>query len=475
MTTKRLRQAILISSILIFSALTIHLWDYEMDDAFITFKYAENLAEGHGLVFNIGSDPIEGYSNFLWLLALSLVFKLGGSTVLAAKFAGSLCFLLTGIFWYKYFERDATNMNWLCGPLFLVCPVTVLWGVSGLELGLHSLLIAGLYMFALSRSRWLYVLLPLLALSRPEAVAVAVVALGALAWRDYRTDVNSQKYFAISILVIAITIGTLTLFRLEIFGYPLPNTFYAKTSHYYPLGFLELGRMLVFFAPLTIGFVWFLASSIKGRQNESSSLVLAVIFLTQAVITASVDPVQNFLFRYMIPVLPILILAALSVLSKLRKPESHRIALSAISISLFLPYFQISTIISVNNRIVEAQEEIINWANSLESSHTIAMTDMGRIPYSTSHKFIDTWGLLNLELAHGKFDPERELRRFPDYFVLVGYIEFPNKLQLRFWREQQIAYSENFHSEYTMVETFGPAGGDPYSAGYYYLIFKRNS
>ncbi|MCH9031080.1 MAG: hypothetical protein IIB00_02330, partial [candidate division Zixibacteria bacterium] len=98
-----------------------------------------------------------------------------------------------------------------------------------------------------------------------------------------------------------------------------------------------------------------------------------------------------------------------------------------------------------------------------------------RIPYSTSHKFIDTWGLLNLELAHGKFDPERELRRFPDYFVLVGYIEFPNKLQLRFWREQQIAYTENFHFEYTMIETFGPPEGYPYSPGYYYLIFKKNS
>ncbi|MCH9032837.1 MAG: hypothetical protein IIB00_11350, partial [candidate division Zixibacteria bacterium] len=334
MTTQRLRQIILISSILIFSALTIHVWDYEMDDAFITFKYSENLADGYGLVFNIDSDPIEGYSNFLWLLALSMVFKLGGSIVLAAKIAGSLCFLLTGILWYKYFERDETKMNWLCGPLFLVCPITALWGVSGLELGLHSLLIAGLYMFALSRSRWMYVLLPFFLLSRPEAVAVAVVALGALAWGDYRTGVNSRKYFTISILVIAITVGALTLFRLEIFGYPLPNTFYAKTSHFYLLGFIELGRMLLFFAPLTIGFIWFLVSSIKGRQDEGSSLVLAALFLTQAVITASVDPVQNFLFRYMIPVLPILILTALSVLTKLIKPESRRIALGAISISL---------------------------------------------------------------------------------------------------------------------------------------------
>lgn len=474
MTSKQLRQAILISSILIFGALTIHVWNYEMDDAFITFKFAENLAQGHGLVFNIGSEPIEGYSNFLWLLVLSLVFKFGGPVVLAAKIGGSLCFLLSGVLWYKYFERDQSNMMWLCGPLFLVCPVTALWGVSGLELGLHTLLVAGLYMLMLSRSRWLYALLPVIVISRPEAVAVAVVALGALAWRDYRAGVNSRKYIAIALLVVAATVGALTYFRMEIFGFPLPNTFYAKTSHYYPLGFIELGKMLLFFAPLTIGFVWFLVSAIKSRWNENSSLVLVVVFLTQAVITASVDPVQNFLFRYMIPVAPLLILAALSVVTQLKKRDGQKMALGAITISLLLPYFQVSAIIAENDKIVEAQVEVIRWANFLEPPQTIAMTDMGRIPYSTSHKFIDTWGLLNLELAHQKFDAKRELGRFPDYFVLVGYIDFPNNLKLRFWREQQIAYSEDFFSHYNMIHAYGPPGGDPYSPGYYYLIFKRN-
>ncbi len=44
------------------------------DDAFISFRYARNLLEGHGLVFNPG-EYVEGYSNFLWVLELAAIWK----------------------------------------------------------------------------------------------------------------------------------------------------------------------------------------------------------------------------------------------------------------------------------------------------------------------------------------------------------------------------------------------------------------
>ena len=40
---------------------------FDIDDAYISFRYAQNLLDGHGLVFNPG-DPVEGYSNLLWVL-----------------------------------------------------------------------------------------------------------------------------------------------------------------------------------------------------------------------------------------------------------------------------------------------------------------------------------------------------------------------------------------------------------------------
>ena len=43
------------------------------DDAFISFRYARNLLDGHGLVFNPG-EYVEGYSNFLWILELTALW-----------------------------------------------------------------------------------------------------------------------------------------------------------------------------------------------------------------------------------------------------------------------------------------------------------------------------------------------------------------------------------------------------------------
>src|ERR1700737_1128695 len=47
-----------------------------VDDAFISFRYADNLAHGLGLVFNAG-ERVEGYSNFLWTLILAGGARLG--------------------------------------------------------------------------------------------------------------------------------------------------------------------------------------------------------------------------------------------------------------------------------------------------------------------------------------------------------------------------------------------------------------
>ena len=49
-------------------ALVGRFW-FVCDDAFISFRYARNWVEGHGLRYNLGDHtPVEGYSNFLWVV-----------------------------------------------------------------------------------------------------------------------------------------------------------------------------------------------------------------------------------------------------------------------------------------------------------------------------------------------------------------------------------------------------------------------
>ena len=64
------------------------------DDAFITFRYADNLVRGHGLVFNAG-ERVEGFTNLLWTLWTALGIALGISPEAWAGFWGIACFTAT--------------------------------------------------------------------------------------------------------------------------------------------------------------------------------------------------------------------------------------------------------------------------------------------------------------------------------------------------------------------------------------------
>ena len=62
--------------------------ELQCDDAFITFRYAENLAAGRGLVFNVG-ERVEGYSNLLHTLMLAALSLVGIGPVLGANLIGA--------------------------------------------------------------------------------------------------------------------------------------------------------------------------------------------------------------------------------------------------------------------------------------------------------------------------------------------------------------------------------------------------
>ena len=66
--------------VLIISIFTIHVFRYihvNIDDQYIIYRYAVNLANGHGFVFNPG-EKIEGFSSFLYVVFMAGVFKLSG-------------------------------------------------------------------------------------------------------------------------------------------------------------------------------------------------------------------------------------------------------------------------------------------------------------------------------------------------------------------------------------------------------------
>lgn len=88
--------------VVVFVALMLLAWAnrFVQDDAFISFRYARNLAEGNGLVWNLG-ERVEGYTNFLWTVAMAIPYYLNCDPVSFSFFVGMFFFALTLTFTYK--------------------------------------------------------------------------------------------------------------------------------------------------------------------------------------------------------------------------------------------------------------------------------------------------------------------------------------------------------------------------------------
>lgn len=79
------------------------------DDAFISFRYAYNLVNGIGLVWNEG-ERIEGYTNFLWTLAMSIPHL-----VLSVFLVSTLCaYLLLPYDWMGEYRFATPFFVFLC-------------------------------------------------------------------------------------------------------------------------------------------------------------------------------------------------------------------------------------------------------------------------------------------------------------------------------------------------------------------------
>ena len=94
------------------------------DDAFISFRYARNLLEGHGLVFNPG-EYVEGYSNFLWVLELAAAWGLFGvRPEVAAPWLSVACTgaTLAVMLWWVVHTPSLRHRSWVAWmALGLVC------------------------------------------------------------------------------------------------------------------------------------------------------------------------------------------------------------------------------------------------------------------------------------------------------------------------------------------------------------------
>ena len=118
------------------------------DDAFISFRYAQNMAQGHGLIYNLG-ERVEGYTNFLWTVLAALVLWLGGDISWWAYAAGMLLGLLIVLLSFKLAAQLLGDAWGLVAALIVATNQGLLIYTTrgaGLETGLFTFLgLAGVY------------------------------------------------------------------------------------------------------------------------------------------------------------------------------------------------------------------------------------------------------------------------------------------------------------------------------------------
>jgi hypothetical protein len=227
--------------------LLAHAWHYRFltDDAYISFRYARNLARGYGLVFNPGFERVEGYTNFLWVLLLAGANAAGLSMEHAAFALSGLATLGLWAVVARFAWRLAPRGRriWILLPLLLLAATrsVAVWSSSGLETRLFELLVAAGSLRLWSederlgrgeRGVWPFaaLLFGLASLARPDGVLISACAFAAVAaWRG-RSLASRGAWLGRSAAAYVALVGAHFAFRYAYYGAWLPNTYYAKVD-----------------------------------------------------------------------------------------------------------------------------------------------------------------------------------------------------------------------------------------------------
>lgn len=159
-----------------------------IDDAFITAHYAQNLAGGHGWVWNVGDPPTDGTTAPLWTLILALTMLLHTPLIPTMQLLNVLCYAVTG-------AAGVWLAGRIAGPWGAAVSLAAAAGFSvllarcvGMEATLYTaILLCSIVLWHEERPRAALLLAGLLPLVRGEGVLLLVVlCLAALGERRIR-------------------------------------------------------------------------------------------------------------------------------------------------------------------------------------------------------------------------------------------------------------------------------------------------
>ena len=473
---------------------------WTVDDAFISYRYGQNLLHNGELTWNVGEAHVEGYTGiFLPLLACGLQW-IGLPVVASIKHLGIVTLFLTLGLTYQMLNRLEVGAIRCATVILLLAasPLLYLHSISGLETIFFmcslSAVFAGLIRStrepSTSNSALTGLAIGFGGFCRPEGMALAVLVLiYVLLYIRQSNRLINIYLLSLSLLLGLFPILIYWVWRYHYYGSWMPNSYYTKAYE----GIINIDSVLAFgkflgyylalpFVAAVLVGGW--APSDRWRENKSWLLV-ALSFVGCCILTYFHSHLwMNFGSRFFVPFLPI-ILVGLATWSSANStftsspsiPNWKRMALIGLLVAqlgvMGFRFKQEWTFLNYYNSIV--QEELIPIGRQLRQSlqpgsRVISFMDAGAVGYYSELPIVD-FGRLNDPYLARMLHSQTEIN---DYFfsqnaaAVVMTSESPDTVN--YVPEAMAIVRDPRFQQYHRVMVLGNAVGYPY---WQFVFFHR--
>jgi hypothetical protein len=452
----------LLAAVAVFAVSAAIMMPFVPDDAYISFRYAEHLAEGKGLVFNLNESPVEGYSNFLWILLGALLHGAGFELPRVMPYMGIVFGALNlVVIWVIYRRRRLPALQMLL-PLLMLATAGpfIMYAISGMETALFSLLLLVAVLVVdliASAGRMIhYILLAILgfliALCRPDGIVafpVAATCLVVFLRRDKGSAErggHQARFLIVSAVVFVGLIISYNLWRFSYFGQWLPTPLISKggggisiiyawwmnARMYFVMQGYEFPPLGYYYAALGVVAVLGISMSPLARERLRAEQVSLVMVLMYSLAYLNfVDWMPGM--RYHSALIGLILVPAAHIQSPLFAKDSNlekrlRPRYWAVAaVILMISYSSLTSLSIITHRLESGNQKCLvalaKWMRAtFPAGAVLAIADVGAIPYYSEFQTIDIRpeSLTDLHIARNGFSDEYFFQRRPDVVVLIS-------------------------------------------------------
>lgn len=501
---KTLLPDLLISVLLIASTLyyAFNFMDFSIppfEDAAMLMRYSQHLAGGHGIVWNIGGQPVDGATDFLFMAASAALIKLGltvGQSVRGIGFASHILTVLI-IYWTnRRINNGSIPLSFLSGLYLAVGTglsyVSAYFGTPFFALAAASTWALGLLLINRQDSPfWLSLAFALsglvTGLIRPEGVILAsLMLLAVIVMRGLKNSISIIVIFGI---VFAILGGAYFLWRWDYFGYPLPNPFYKKGGSGWKWDSFKhsMQNALRLCLPMVFAFIY----GFRSSETTKRTLACLIPILGFATAFGMISDEMNYGARFQYAIVPIALMSWIPLVGSLKFEVLNQVSarqrgvylVGLVSLAFALVYyawFQNCFLTSFQQACDRPYERDgrLEMAKILAEyrgkGYVLATTEAGLLPYYSGWDAVDTWGLNDQWIAHNgaltveyldQYKPH--IIMFHDYYSTLVPPKLTEANLAQRWFSMTIlmkTYAEE--NGYVLAAIFGDS---PYDTHYYYV------